>query len=50
MTGQFIGKKDISNHCSVWLKINIVDRGPKSLKTNDSWFENKDLLKFMGKE
>lgn len=48
--GQFIGNKDIYDNCPIWLKINKVDWGAKPFKTNNCWFNNKDLLKFMRKE
>lgn len=41
---QVIGKRDISCHCPVWLKLDKVDWGPKLFKVNASWFKNKDFL------
>ncbi|CAK8574714.1 unnamed protein product [Lathyrus sativus] len=50
MMGQFIERRDISNRCPIWLKINKDDWGPKPFKTNYSWFENKDFLNYVEKE
>lgn len=47
MVGHYIGKRDISNHCPIWLKVNKEDWGAKPFKSNDSWFINKAFLKFM---
>ncbi|KAI5414676.1 hypothetical protein KIW84_040231 [Lathyrus oleraceus] len=47
VVGQCIGIRDISDHCSIWLKINKEDWGSKSFKFNNSWFDNKAFLKFV---
>lgn len=48
--GQLIGKRDISDHCPVWIMINNLDWGPKPFKFNESWFRNKDFVLFVEKE
>lgn len=48
--GQFIGLRDISDHCLVWLVVNKEDWGPKPFKFNNEWFQNKDFLAFLEKE
>ncbi|CAK8531364.1 unnamed protein product [Lathyrus sativus] len=47
MMGQSIGKRDISDHCQIWLKISPKSWGPKPFKTNDIWFEYGLFLKFV---
>ncbi|XP_058749036.1 uncharacterized protein LOC131621996 [Vicia villosa] len=38
VVGQFIGERDISNHCLVWLVVDEVDWGLKLFKFNNEWF------------
>lgn len=47
VVGQVINKRDISDHCPIWLMLDKVDWGPKLFKVNDNWFENKDFLFFL---
>lgn len=44
-----VWKRDISNHCPVWLIINFSNWGPKRFKVNKNWFNNQDLLLFFEK-
>ncbi|XP_058782868.1 uncharacterized protein LOC131657494 [Vicia villosa] len=48
--GKFIGQRDISDHCPVWLVVDKEDWGPKPFKFNNEWFHKKDFLKFVEKE
>lgn len=35
ISGQEIGKRDISDHCPIWMKLNYEDWGPKSFRFNN---------------
>ncbi|XP_058741814.1 uncharacterized protein LOC131614210 [Vicia villosa] len=50
VVGQFIGNRDISDHCPVWLEVDKEDWGPKPFKFNNEWFSNKDFLPFVERE
>ncbi|CAK8533736.1 unnamed protein product [Lathyrus sativus] len=46
MIGQSIGKRDISEHCPIWMKIEERNWGPKLFKTKNSWFDHPHFIKF----
>nr|KYP41640.1 hypothetical protein KK1_036963 [Cajanus cajan] len=46
---QHILDRNISNHCPILLKNNIVDWGPKSFGTLTCWFENEEYIGFVKK-
>ncbi|XP_058768560.1 uncharacterized protein LOC131642301 [Vicia villosa] len=48
--GQFVGDRDISDHCPVWLVCDNSNWGPKPFKFNNEWFANKEFLHFVEKE
>ncbi|XP_058741420.1 uncharacterized protein LOC131613797 [Vicia villosa] len=50
VVGQFIGMRDISDHCPIWLVIDRANWGPKTFCCNKEWFSNKEFLPFVEKE
>lgn len=50
VASQLIGKRDISDHCLIWIVTNNLDQGPKPFKVNDRWFENKEFIVLVEKE
>ncbi|XP_058766616.1 uncharacterized protein LOC131640222 [Vicia villosa] len=50
IVGQFVGKREISDHCPVWLMIDKGNWGPKPFKFNNEWFKHKDFFCFVEKE
>lgn len=50
VVGQFIGSRDVSDHCPIWLEVDKTDWGSKSFKFNNEWFSHLDFLPFMKKE
>ncbi|XP_058784985.1 uncharacterized protein LOC131659881 [Vicia villosa] len=50
VVGQWIGMRDISDHCPVWLMVDKEDWGPKPFKFNNEWFNDKNFFDFVKKE
>ncbi|XP_058765950.1 uncharacterized protein LOC131639469 [Vicia villosa] len=50
VVGQWIGMRDVSDHCPVWLMVDKEDWGPKPFKFNNEWFKDKTFLDFVKKE
>ncbi|XP_058752710.1 uncharacterized protein LOC131625893 [Vicia villosa] len=50
VVGQFVGDRDVSDHCPVWLVYDNSNWRPKPFKFNNEWFANKDFLSFVEKE
>lgn len=48
--GQWVGKRDISDHCPIWLKCCVKDWGPKSFKFNNCWMDHENFNDFVRKE
>lgn len=44
---QWIGERDVSDHCPVWLLTSKKNWGPKPLKLINGWLKHKDGKKFM---
>lgn len=49
IVGQLIGKREVSDHCLIWILINNDDWGPKSFRVLDCWFDNKYCIGFLEK-
>ncbi|XP_058752845.1 uncharacterized protein LOC131626046 [Vicia villosa] len=50
IVGQWIGDRNISDHCPIWLMIDDSNWGPKPNRVNNDWFENKDFFSFVESE
>ncbi|XP_058784775.1 uncharacterized protein LOC131659625 [Vicia villosa] len=48
--GQIIGERGISDHASIWLKVNRKNWGPKLFEFNNSWFNHEDFSSFLKKK
>ncbi|XP_058776524.1 uncharacterized protein LOC131650829 [Vicia villosa] len=48
--GQFIGDRDISDHCPIWILKDQRNRGPKPFKFNNEWFSFDSFIPFVEKE
>lgn len=44
---QWIGDKDISDYCPVWLMSSSLNWGPKPLRFNNCWLEHEDFKEFI---
>lgn len=44
---QIMGRKDISDHSLVWIKLSNLEWGPKPFKVFNAWFLHKDFLCFI---
>ncbi|PNX74096.1 cysteine-rich receptor-like protein kinase [Trifolium pratense] len=47
VSGQWIGNRDISDHCPIWLMCDNIDWGPKPFKFNNCWTEHPDFNSFV---
>ncbi|XP_058721864.1 uncharacterized protein LOC131593391 [Vicia villosa] len=47
VVGQLIGKRDVPDHCPMWLVVDKEDWGPKPFKFDNEWFNNKEFLHFV---
>jgi hypothetical protein len=47
ITNQWIGDRDISDHCPIWLVCSTLDWGPKPFRFNNCWLEHPDFLSFV---
>lgn len=50
VVGQFIGDRDISDHCPVGLVKDNIDWDPKLFKFNNEWFSSDSFVPFMEEE
>ncbi|XP_058758566.1 uncharacterized protein LOC131631812 [Vicia villosa] len=50
VTGQFIGDRDISDHCPIWILKDQRNWGPKPFKFNNEWFSFDSFIPFVEKE
>ncbi|XP_058776198.1 uncharacterized protein LOC131650510 [Vicia villosa] len=48
--GQFIGDRDLSDHCPIWLMSDKSNWGPKPFRFNNEWFSNDEFIPFVEKE
>ncbi|XP_058726536.1 uncharacterized protein LOC131597893 [Vicia villosa] len=48
--GQFIGDRDISDHCPIWILKDQRNWGPKPFKFNNEWFSFDSFIPFVEKE
>lgn len=44
---QFIASRSSSNHNPIYIKRNVVNRGPKPLKFFNCWMKHEDFLPFV---
>ncbi|PNX82625.1 cysteine-rich receptor-like protein kinase [Trifolium pratense] len=47
ITGQWIGDRDISDHCPIWLVREQSNWGPKPFRVINGWFEHPKFLPFV---
>lgn len=50
ISGQEIGKRDISDHCLIWMQSNFEDWGPKSFRFNNCQIKHEKFREFIAKE
>ncbi|XP_058767944.1 uncharacterized protein LOC131641660 [Vicia villosa] len=50
IVGQFVGERDLSDHCPIWLECDNNNWGPKSFKFNNEWFSFDSFIPFVKKE
>ncbi|GAU32897.1 hypothetical protein TSUD_393180 [Trifolium subterraneum] len=46
-TNQWVGDRDISDHCPIWLESSNLNWGPKPFKFNNCWLEHADFIPFV---
>jgi hypothetical protein len=46
-SGQWIGDRDISDHCPIWLIVPPKNWGPKPFCVINGWFDHPDFLPFV---
>jgi exonuclease III len=47
ISSQWIGDRDISDHCPIWLVFSHVNWGPKPFRVINSWMEHPDFYSFV---
>jgi hypothetical protein len=47
VAGQWVGDRDISDHCPVWVKCPMDNWGPKPFRFNNCWREHRDFMPFV---
>ncbi|GAU33427.1 hypothetical protein TSUD_380630 [Trifolium subterraneum] len=47
ISNQWIGDRDISDHCPIWLVCSNLDWGPKPFKFNNCWLEHPNFIPFV---
>jgi hypothetical protein len=47
VNGQWIGDRDISDHCPIWLLVSNENWGPKPFKVINGWFDHPDFYSFV---
>lgn len=45
ITAQWVGDRDVSDHCPIWLISSKANWGPKPFRFNNCWLEHKDFHK-----
>ncbi|XP_058770694.1 uncharacterized protein LOC131644257 [Vicia villosa] len=48
--GQRVGERDISDHCPIWLEVDMNNWSPKPFKFNNEWFSCDTFYAFVEKE
>lgn len=48
--GQRVGKRDISDHCPIWLECSNLNWGPKPFRFNNCWLEHDGFKSFIVEE
>lgn len=43
-TAQWVGRRDVSDHCPIMLKGEILNWGPKPFRFNNCWLEHSEFL------
>ncbi|CAJ2673212.1 unnamed protein product [Trifolium pratense] len=46
-TNQWVGDRDISDHCPIWLSCSNLNWGPKPFKFNNCWLQHPDFFEFV---
>jgi hypothetical protein len=49
IAGQWIGDRDISDHCPIWLTASPNNWGPKPFRVINGWFEHPEFYSFVEK-
>ncbi|GAU30605.1 hypothetical protein TSUD_62250 [Trifolium subterraneum] len=47
ITNQWVGDRDISDHCPIWLESSNSNWGPKPFKFNNCWLDHPDFIPFV---
>ncbi|GAU13743.1 hypothetical protein TSUD_82520 [Trifolium subterraneum] len=47
ISGQWIGDRDISDHCPIWLIVSNSNWGPKPFRSINGWLEHPEFLSFV---
>ncbi|PNX83060.1 cysteine-rich receptor-like protein kinase [Trifolium pratense] len=47
VSGQWIGDRNISDHCPIWLVFSNTDWGPKPFKFNNCWIDHPNFKPFV---
>lgn len=50
VVGQYVGQRDMSNQCLIWLKVSDLNWGPKPFKFNRCWLDHGELVSFVDDE
>jgi hypothetical protein len=50
VSGQWVGDRDISDHCPVSFLCSLKNWGPKPFRVNNCWFEHPDFFSFVEKQ
>jgi hypothetical protein len=47
ISGQWVGDRDISDHCPIWLIVSSDNWGPKPFRVINGWFDHPEFLPFI---
>lgn len=47
VTNQWVGDRDISDHCPIWLDCNVENWGPKPFRFNNCWLDDNRFSPFV---
>jgi hypothetical protein len=47
ITNQWVGDRDIFDHCPIWLMSTNLNWGPKPFKLNNCWLEHPEFFTFV---
>ncbi|MCI41628.1 cysteine-rich receptor-like protein kinase, partial [Trifolium medium] len=47
ISGQWIGDRDISDHCPIWLNVTSYNWGPKPFRVINGWLEHPEFFSFV---